>query len=166
MYPDESSLSRSVLFASHNMVGWHIFISLSNDMYLYDKIFYTLAYPFACLVVLYVILLLLWWSSIIDVSKCERCSRSTGKGWFRCIVYLDWTSFLLGFFPRVMTHVLFWLLVYYQLLLCPCTYFCIGIVVCLVPLLSPFEQLYGVRFILQDRTIIFLCDTSLIRVIN
>ena len=74
--------------------------------------------------------------------------------------------FLLGFYPRAMAHVLFWLLVYHQLLLCPCTYFCIGIVVCLIPLLCPFEQLYGVRFILQDCAIIFLCDASLIRVIN
>jgi len=47
MYPDESSLSRSVLFVSYNMVDWHIFISLWNGMYLYDKMFYTLAYPFA-----------------------------------------------------------------------------------------------------------------------
>jgi len=41
-----------------------------------------------------------------------------------------------------------------------------GIMVCLVSLLSPFEQRYGVRFILQDRAIIFLCYASLIRVIN
>jgi len=33
-------------------------------MYPYDKLFYTLAYPFACLVALYVVLLLLRWSSI------------------------------------------------------------------------------------------------------
>ena len=41
-----------------------------------------------------------------------------------------------------------------------------GIMVCLVSLLFPLEQLYGVRFVLQGRAIIFLCNTSLIRVIN
>jgi len=48
MYLDESSLSLSVLFASHNMIGWYIFIGLWNSMDLYDKMFYTLAYPFVC----------------------------------------------------------------------------------------------------------------------
>jgi len=43
----------------------------------------------------------------------------------------------------------------------------IGIVVCLVSLLFSFEQLYGVRFILQDCAIILFCVTPpLIRVIN
>jgi len=65
-----------------------------------------------------------------------------------------------------MAHVLFWLLVYYQLLLCARLISVFGIVVCLVSLLSPFEQLYGVRFIIQDRAIIFLGDTSLIWIIN
>jgi len=95
---DESSLSRSVLFTSDNMIGWHIFISLWNSMYLYDKMFYTLAFPFACLVALYVVLLFSDDHQFIDVSRCEEHLRSTGKGWFHCIVYLDWTSsFYLGF---------------------------------------------------------------------
>jgi len=46
-------------------------------------------------------------------------------------------------------------------------YFVFGIVVCLVSLLFSFEQLCGVRFILQDRAIILFCVTPpLIRVIN
>jgi len=46
-------------------------------------------------------------------------------------------------------------------------YFVIGIMVCLVSLLSSFEQLYEVRFILQDRAIIlFNVTPPLIRVIN
>jgi len=58
----------------------------------------------------------------------------------------------------------FWCIINYCYVLVLISVF--GIVVCLVSLLSPLEQLHGVRFILQDRAIIFLCDTSLIRVIN
>jgi len=54
-------------------------------MYLYDKMFCTLAYPFACLVALYVIFRLCDDHQFIDVSGCERYSRSTRDGWFSCI---------------------------------------------------------------------------------
>jgi len=58
-----------------------------------DEIFLALAYPF-----------LVWMSCMlffyfcddhqfIDGSRCERYSWSTGERWFRCIVYLGWTSF-------------------------------------------------------------------------
>jgi len=49
-------------------------------MYLYDKMFYTLAFPFACLVALYVVLLFSDDHQFIDVSRCEEHLRSTGKG--------------------------------------------------------------------------------------
>jgi len=85
MYSDKSSLSLSVLFASHNMIGWHIFVGLRNSMYRYDKSFYTLAYFFACLVALYVVLLLLRWSSIYWCEHMREVLVVNMKGWFRCI---------------------------------------------------------------------------------
>jgi len=48
-------------------------------MYLYDKLIHTLAYPFACLVAC------MWFfyfcddHQFIDMSRCERYSRSTRK---------------------------------------------------------------------------------------
>jgi len=47
--------------------------------------FCALAYPFACLVALYVVLLLCDDHQFIAVSRCERYSRPTGKKLFRCI---------------------------------------------------------------------------------
>jgi len=63
-------------------------------MYLYDKLFYTLAHPFACLVILYVVLFFCEDHQFIDVSRCERYSRSIGKGWFRCVAHLGWILLL------------------------------------------------------------------------
>jgi len=49
-------LSLSVLFASHNMIDWHMYLGIWNCMYLYDKQFSALAYP------LLVWLLCVWFS--------------------------------------------------------------------------------------------------------
>jgi len=58
------------------------------------KLFLALAYPFACLVAC------MWFFSFCDyhqfigVSRCERYSRSTRKGWFHCVVHLGWSLLL------------------------------------------------------------------------
>jgi len=52
---------------------------------LYDKLFYTIAYPFACLIAC------VWFFSFyddyqfIDASRCEEHRGSTGRWWFRCV---------------------------------------------------------------------------------
>ena len=104
MYLDESSLSLSVLFASHNMVGWHIFVGMWNNMYLYDKPIYTLAYPFSCLIALCVVLLLLRWSSIY---WCEQMRGTPVVNKEVMVPLLSlWTGFCFWVFFRAMAYVL------------------------------------------------------------
>jgi len=103
------------------------------SMYIYDKLFYTLAYPFACLVALYVVLLFLRWSSIYWCEQMREVLEVNREGMIPLHSLPGLDFLLFGLFPRAMAHVLFWPLVYYQLLLNPCTYFYIGILVCLFP---------------------------------
>jgi len=123
--------SLSVLFASHNMIGWHIFIGRWNNMYLYDKLFYTLAYPFACLVALYVVLLILRWSSIY---WCEQMRETLVVNrevmvLLRSPPGLDSTvlDFVIGPWP------MYWLILLNLnwFTVEPCILFCFDIVVCL-----------------------------------
>jgi len=51
-------------------------------MYLYDKLFYTLAYPSACLVALYVVLLLRW-SSIYWCEQMREVLEINKEGMIR-----------------------------------------------------------------------------------
>ena len=54
---------------------------------------------------------------LVDMSRCEKHSRSTGKRQFRYIVCLGWTSHLVWAFVRAMTHVLLYALLLYLHLL-------------------------------------------------
>jgi len=52
---------------------------------LYDKSLSTLAYLFACLIVMCVVFSFCDDHQFIDVSICENSSWSTRKWWLRCI---------------------------------------------------------------------------------
>jgi len=64
MYPDESSRVLVYWLKGHNMLGWYMFIGLWRYIWLHDKNLFGSSLPFACLIALYVVLLLLRWSSI------------------------------------------------------------------------------------------------------
>jgi len=64
MYPDESIWVLVYWLGGHNMLGWCMYIGLWKYIWLHDKIFLAIAYPFTCLIALYVVLLPLRWSSI------------------------------------------------------------------------------------------------------
>ena len=128
----------------------------------YEQLFFTLAYLFGCLIVVCVVLLLLRWSSIYWCEHMREVLEVNREVMIPLLsIFGRDSSFLVGLRPMYcFTLGFIWFSV--NLLL----HFVFGIVMCLVSLLSLFEQLYGARFILQDRAIIFLCDAYLIRVIN
>jgi len=104
MYPHESSQVLVYWLEGHNMLGWYMYIGLSKYIWLHDKIFLALAYPLP----VWLLSMLFFYScddhQFMYENKCERYSWSTGKRWFRCIVYLGWTSrsywaFLYGYGP-------------------------------------------------------------------
>jgi len=72
-------------------------------MYLYDEPFYTLAYPFACLVALYVVILLLRWSSIYWYEQIREVLEVNREGMIplRSPPGLDSTAlgFTIGLWP-------------------------------------------------------------------
>jgi len=82
MYPDESSRVLVYWLESHNLLGWCMHIGLWKYIWLHDKIFLALAYPYfwlPCMLFFYPC----DDHQFIDGSRCERYSRSTGKRWFR-----------------------------------------------------------------------------------
>ena len=106
MYPDESSQSLVYYLRIHNMFGWYIYCL--DCVIACDCL---MNYFYSSLPCLLVWLSCMWFfffcddHQFIDVSRCERHSRSTRKGWSCCVVCLDWFSYF-GFYYRAMTHVL------------------------------------------------------------
>jgi len=135
MYPDESSLSLSILFACHNMIGWHIFIGLQNSLYLYDKLFYTLAYPFAYLVALYVVLLLLRWSSIYWCEQMREVLEVNREGMIPLHSLFGLDFCLFGLSSRAMSHVACYFWVIFWITIDSFRYLSIDIVVCPSPIM-------------------------------
>jgi len=129
MYPDESSRVLVYWLGGHNMLGWCMYIGLWKYIWLHDKIFLALAYPFAYLIALYVVLLPFDDHQFIDGSRCERYSRLTEKGWFHCTVYLCWTSCLFGLFFRVKARVLYCPKALFRILAISYSFWVVGIVV-------------------------------------
>jgi len=76
----------------HNMLGWCVYIGLWKYIWLHDKIFLTLAYPLLVWLPCMLFFYLCDDHQFIDGSRCERYSWSKSERWFRCIVYLGWTS--------------------------------------------------------------------------
>jgi len=127
--------------------GLYMFICLWNSMYLYDKMSYTLAYPF-CLFGCFVCgSSLLRWSSICWCEQMREVLEVNKEGMIslHSLPRLDffYLSFSLWLWPMYCFG--FWCIINYCYV--PVLIFVFGIVVCLVPLLYPFEQLHGVRFI-------------------
>jgi len=100
-YQDKSYRVLVYCLEGHNMLGWCMYNWLWKSVWLNDNtIFFSArAYP------LLVWLLCMWFfyfcddHQFIDVSRCERYSRSIEKGWFCCIVYLGWTLCFIWAFP-------------------------------------------------------------------
>jgi len=74
---------------------------------LHDKnIFLALAYPSVLLCVLLCGSLFCDDRQLVDVSRWEENTWSTGRWWFRCLVDWTWVSLFMSF-ARAMAHVLF-----------------------------------------------------------
>ena len=92
-------LSLSVLFVSHHMIGWGMYLWLWKCMQSYDKMFSYSSSPFL-LVVSFVCVVFSFCDDhkFIDGSRCENSSWSSG--WWRlCCLALGWiplSNFLLG----------------------------------------------------------------------
>jgi len=56
----------------------------------FDEMVFGSSLPFACLIVLCVVLLFCDDHQFIDVSRSERFSRSTGERWLRYVARLGW----------------------------------------------------------------------------
>jgi len=72
-YPDESSRVVVYWMKSHNMFGCYMVMRWWKYIWLYDEYVLALAYPFCCMVVLYVVVLpcddhqLGWWEQMGEV---------------------------------------------------------------------------------------------------
>jgi len=82
MYPDESSWVLVYWLEGHNMLEGCMYIGLWKYIWLYDKITFGSSLPFACLIALYVVLLLLRWSSISCLFICHPWVPLYQYGWF------------------------------------------------------------------------------------
>jgi len=142
------------------MFGWHILFGLWNSMWLHDKLFSTLAYHFACLVACMWLFPFCDDHQFIYVNRCEGYLRSTWKGWFRCIVYLDETSFYLDFFLGLWPMYHFDPLAHFHLLLNSWTYFCIGILLCIFPFRIFLDNYVEWRCTPDLSLLYYLCDIS------
>ena len=108
MYPDESSRVVVYCLGGRNMLVWCMHNGLWICIWLHRWNVFGSSLPFACLIVLCVILLFCDDHKIIDVSRSERFSWSTGEWWLCCIVHLGWSWCFISFrwaFVRVTTHV-------------------------------------------------------------
>jgi len=88
----ESSRVLVYWFEGHNMLGWSVYIGLWKYIWLHDEIFLALAYHLLVWLPCMLFFYLCDDHQFIDGSRCERYSWSTGERWYRCIVYLGWTS--------------------------------------------------------------------------
>jgi len=85
MYPDESSRVVVYCLEGRNMLVWCMYSGLWICIWLHWWNDFGSSLPFACLIVSCVVLLFCDDHQIIDVSRSERFSRSTGEWWLRCV---------------------------------------------------------------------------------
>jgi len=113
----ESSLS-VLIWKDITCLGWCMYVGLRTYIWLHWWNLYGSSLP--CLLVWLSCMLFFYFCDdhqLVDVSRCEKHSRSTEKRWFRCIVRLGWTSLFVWAFVGVMAHVLLYSLVLYLYLL-------------------------------------------------
>ena len=117
-------MSLRVLLVYHHMLGCFMYLCLLNFMQLYDKTFFTLAYPFYLSVCSMYGFLFCDYHQFIDVSRCGNSSWLS-EGWKpRCIAYLGLNPLAPSLLLRhcdpctimSLEHV-FWILLYFYLVL-------------------------------------------------